>query len=226
MVSAAIVRTVLAGAVVAASVSVAAAQGSVTQPKQGQGGSVVQGSAGTSGAKAPEGLQTCEKPMGAMAVVEPQTEVLTYLRRYQLSSPVGLIRMMIQQSNCFIVVERGVGMQNMAQERQLAQAGQTRTGSNMGGGQMVTADFVLTPNVVFAENNAGGVGAGAVGGMFGRTAGAIAAVSFGGAFLTLPALPQRLPVRSGALHGSAGAAANRLAAAARMPGGRLWSLTL
>ena len=82
--------------------------------------------------------------------------------------------MMIQQSNCFIVVERGVGMQNLVQERQLAQAGQTRAGSNMGGGQMVTADFVLTPNVVFSENNAGGVGAGAVGGMFGGTAGAIA----------------------------------------------------
>ena len=174
MVNAAIIRSVLAGAVVMAGVTAAAAQGSVTQPKQGQGGSVIQGSAGTSSVKAPEGLQTCQKPMGAMAVVEPQTEVLTYLRRYQLSSPVGLIRMMIQQSNCFIVVERGAGMQNLAQERQLAQAGQTRAGSNMGGGQMVTADFVLTPNVVFSENNAGGLGAGAVGGMFGKTAGAIA----------------------------------------------------
>ena len=37
----------------------------------------------------------------------------------------------------------------------------------MGGGQMVAADFVLTPAVVFSENNAGGVGGG-VGGLFGR----------------------------------------------------------
>jgi len=37
------------------------------------------------------------------------------LSRYNLRSPVGLIRMMIQQSNCFIVVERGVGMQNRMQ---------------------------------------------------------------------------------------------------------------
>jgi len=162
-----------------AGVSSAAAQGSVTQPKQGQGGSVIQGSAGTNGAKAPEGLQTCEKPMGAMAVVEPQSEVLTYLRRYQLSSPVGLIRMMIQQSNCFIVVERGAGMQNLAQERQLAQAGQTRAGSNMGGGQMVTADFVLTPSVVFSENNAGGVG-GAIGGLLGGRGGAALGAITGG----------------------------------------------
>jgi hypothetical protein len=148
------------------------AQG-VTKPKQGQGGSVVQGSAGPGGSSGDSGLEHCDKPMGAMAVVEPQTHILTMLGRYRLGSPVGLIRMMIQQSNCFIVVERGVGMQNMMQERALAEGGQLREGSNMGGGQMVTADFILTPAVVFNENNAGGVGA-AVGGIFGRTAGAVA----------------------------------------------------
>jgi len=157
-------------ALVAAS---AAAQGGITAPKQGQGGSAVKGAAGTGGGVGDNGLEHCDKPMGAMAVVEPQTEMLTYLRRYQLSSPVALIRMMIQQSNCFIVVERGVGMQNMMQERNLAAAGQTRQNSNMGGGQMVTADFIMTPSVVFSENNAGGLG-GAVGGLFGGKAAAVA----------------------------------------------------
>jgi hypothetical protein len=142
---------------------VAAAQGGITKPKPGQGGSVVTGSAGTSGSTAPEGLERCDKPMGAVAVVEPQSEVITALLRYKLQSPVGLIRMMIQQSNCFIVVERGAGMQNMMQERQLASSGQLRQDSNVGGGQMVTADFVMTPSVVFSENNAGGVGGGVAG---------------------------------------------------------------
>ena len=150
---------------IAGAAAVAAAQG-VTQPKQGQGGSVVKGAAGTNGSTGDNGLEHCDKPMGALAVVEPQHEVLMALARYKLQSPVGLIRMMIQQSNCFIVVERGVGMQNMMQERQLAAAGETRQGSNMGGGQMVTADFVMTPSVVFSENNAGGVGA-AAGGLLG-----------------------------------------------------------
>jgi hypothetical protein len=162
-------------AVTACAVLIAAsatAQG-VTQPKQGQGGSVVKGAAGTEGSTGDDGLQHCDKPMGAMAVVEPQSQVLTALMRYHLQSPVGLIRMMIQQSNCFIVVERGAGMQNLMQERALSNAGQTREGSNMGGGQMVAADFVLTPNVVFSENNAGGVG-GAVGSVFGSKAGAVA----------------------------------------------------
>src|ERR1041385_7770277 len=132
--------------------SYAAAQGGLTQPKQGQGGSVVKGAAGTEGSTGDNGLEHCPKPMGALAVVEPQHEMLAALMRYKLQSPVGLIRMMVQQSNCFIVVERGVGMQNMMQERQLANGGEMRQNANMGGGQMVPADFVMTPQVVFSEN--------------------------------------------------------------------------
>jgi hypothetical protein len=145
----------------------------ITKPKQGQGGSVIKGAAGTDGSRGDNGLEHCDKPMGAMAVVEPQSEVVTALLRYRLSSPVSLIRLMIQQSNCFIVVERGAGLQNLQQERQLAASGEARQGSNLGGGQMVAADFVLTPSVVFSENNAGGIG-GAVGGIFGGKAAAVA----------------------------------------------------
>jgi hypothetical protein len=149
----------------------AAGQG-ITSNKQGQGGSAIQGAAGTGGSK-DEGLEHCDKPMGSVAVVEPQSQILGYLRSYNLQSPSGLIRMMIQQSNCFIVVERGVGMQNALQERSLADAGELRQGSNVGGGQMVTADFILTPSVAFSENNAGGVGAAAAG-LLGRRVGAVA----------------------------------------------------
>jgi hypothetical protein len=170
--------SVLVGGICMLTAALAFAQGGLTKPKQGQGGSVVQGSAGTSGSTGDSGLEHCDKPMGALAVVEPQNEVLVALTRYNLSSPVGLIRMMVQQSNCFIVVERGAGMQNIMQERQLASAGQARQGSNMGGGQMVSADFVMTPAVVFSENNAGGIGGG-VAGLMGRRAAAVGAVAGG-----------------------------------------------
>ncbi len=156
----------------------AQAQG-VLDTKKGKGGSDVQGAAGTQGAQgAASDLEKCDKPMGAMAVVEPQDYVMGALARYNLQSPVGLIRMMIQQSNCFIVVERGQGMQNMMQERALAGGGEMRQGSNIGGGQMVAADFILTPAVVFSENNAGGVG-GALGGMLGGKARVLGAVAGG-----------------------------------------------
>src|SRR5260370_42129899 len=82
-----------------------------------------------------------------------------------------MIRMVNQQSNCFLVGERGVGMQNLMQERQLAAAGEARQGSNLGGGQMMAADFVMTPSVVFSENNAGGVGGAAGGVLPGKFAG-------------------------------------------------------
>ena len=164
-----------AGAMV---VAVAVGAQGITTAKQGHGGSVVQGSAGTGGASGDNGLEHCEKPMGALAVVEPQDIVLTSLTRYNLSSPAGLIRLMIQQSNCFIVIERGAAMQNLMQERQLASSGELRQNSNMGGGQMLSADFILTPSVEFSENNAGGVG-GAVGGLFGHRAAAVGAIAGG-----------------------------------------------
>ncbi len=169
--------TLIVAATLALSAAPARGQG-ITQPKQGQGGSVVKGAAGTDGSVGDKGLEHCDKPMGAMAVVEPQDFIIASLRRYNLASPVGLIRLMIQQSNCFIVVERGAGMQNIMQERALASSGQLRQASNMGGGQMVTADFVLTPAVVFSENNAGGMG-GAVGGLLGRRAPVLGAVAAG-----------------------------------------------
>ncbi|MCC6172784.1 MAG: hypothetical protein IT481_12225, partial [Gammaproteobacteria bacterium] len=131
-----------------------------------------------SGSTGDSGVEKCDKPMGAVAVVEPQDFVMSSLRGYGLGSPVGLLRMMIQQSNCFIVVERGIGMQNAMQERELAASGEARAGSNMGKGQMVAADFILTPEVVFSEGNAGGVG-GALGGVLSRANPLLGAVAGG-----------------------------------------------
>jgi hypothetical protein len=156
----------------------------LTDMKKGDGGSAVQGSTGPGGsADAASDLERCDKPMATVAVVEPQSHVLAGLTRYRLGSPSGLLRLMIQQSNCFLVVERGVGMQNMMQERALAKSGELRQDSNVGGGQIVSADYILTPAVVFSEDNAGGVGGalgGVVGGLFGRGAGALAGGVAGG----------------------------------------------
>lgn len=144
----------------------------ITEMKQGEGGSVAQGAAGPSGSTqgSESTLEQCDKPMGAIAVVEPQDFVIRALQRYDLQSPVGIIRMMIQQSNCFVVVGRGQEMNNIMQERALMEVGQLRENSNIGRGQIVSADFYLHPEVVFSESDAGGVGGGvgaALGGLFG-----------------------------------------------------------
>ena len=142
----------------------------------GEGGSAAQGSAGPQGAQnASAQLEKCDAPKGTLAVVEAQSQVIASLGRYGLQSPTGLIRMIVQQSNCFQVVERGVAMQNMMQERALAAGGQMQSDQNIGKGQMVAADFIITPSVVFSENNAGGMG-GAIGGLLGRFGGAGAVI--------------------------------------------------
>jgi hypothetical protein len=147
--------------------------------KQGESGAAVSGGSGPSGntanveptGKAPT-LEKCGKPLGTLAVSEPQDYVMQALQQAGLPKPNGLIRIMVQQSNCFMVVERGVAMQNIQQERALADGGQLRKGSNMGKGQLATADYVMTPEVVFKNNDAGGIG-GAVGGLLGHVGAAI-----------------------------------------------------
>ena len=140
--------------------------------KKGKGGSEIQG--GSSGGT--KDLEKCDTSMGSLAVVEPQDYASQAINRLGLPSPTGLIRLIVQQSGCFQLVERGMAMQNIMQERALSGGGQLQRNSNMGGGQMVTADYILTPDVAFSEGNAGGAGAalgllpgkaGAIGGLLG-----------------------------------------------------------
>lgn len=108
-------------------------------------------------------VETCSKKFGTITVVDPRTGV-GHLQKFGLGSPAALLRMMIQQSGCFDVVERGVAMQNIQQERALAAGGQLREGSNIGQGQLQVADFVMTPDVQIPTSDTGGI-AGALGGL-------------------------------------------------------------
>ncbi len=116
-------------------------------------------------------VEKCDREMGSLAVAEPQSHVIAGLSRYNLGSPSIMLRMIAQESGCFAVVERGVAMQNLQQERALAAGGQLQQGSNIGGGQMQVADFVMTPAVQFSDDT-GGVG-GAIGGLLGRAGGVL-----------------------------------------------------
>ena len=174
----------------------------------GKGGSMVQGSAGPGGnsQNATSQLERCDVPLGTLAVVEPQSQVMAGLQRYGLGSPTGIIRILIQQSNCFQIVERGAAMQNLMQERGLAAGGELQSGANIGKGQLVAADFVVNPSVVFSENNAGGVGAGVLGAFGGRLGliGAIAGgLKFKQAQTTMLLVDARSGVQVAAAEGSA-----------------------
>jgi curli biogenesis system outer membrane secretion channel CsgG len=154
-----------------------------TAPKVGSAESktVATGSAGGATAQGESSqLEKCAAPLGTLAVVEDQGadwyRILTTQRG--LTSTVPVLRMMVQQSNCFVVVERGRAMGNMQQERALQNSGELRGNSNFGRGQMVSADYSLTPEVTFSQRGTGGMGGGLAGlsrglGVLGAVAGGI-----------------------------------------------------
>ena len=118
-------------------------------------------------------LQRCQAPLGTVSLVENQDAGwYTILRNeYKLPPTANLLRLMIQQSNCFVVVERGAaGMRAIDRERQLMGSGEMRGGSNFGKGQMVASDYGLSPEIIFSNNDAGGIG-GALGGLIGGGSG-------------------------------------------------------
>jgi curli biogenesis system outer membrane secretion channel CsgG len=123
---------------------------------------------GSTSENASSALERCDRPFGSIAVVEDQNASWYHILsgQYRLTSTVPVLRLLMQQSNCFIVVDRGRAMGNMQQERALQQSGELRAGSNFGKGQMVSADYSMTPEVLFSERGTGGLGAaaGAVGG--------------------------------------------------------------
>ena len=101
------------------------------------------------------GLERCEKVVGTIAINEPQAQAISSMNTYGLKSPTDLLRSMVQESNCFTVVERGSAMTAMRQERQMASSGDFQKGSNVGKGQLQAADFILSPNIVFSQQDSG-----------------------------------------------------------------------
>jgi len=124
-------------------------------------------------------LEHCDQSLGTLAVVEDQASPWYYrlTREYKLTSTVPLIRLLVQQSNCFVVVERGRAFSQMQGERALQQSGELRQGSNFGQGQIVAADYSLNPMITFSQKDTKGLG-GALGvipyaGAFGALAGGL-----------------------------------------------------
>ena len=132
------------------------------------------GSAGGSNAQgANPNLERCESPLGSMALVEDESRnYYIFQRRYGFVSAVTSLRLLAQQSNCFVVVERGRALKNTQFERQLEESGELRSGSNFGKGQMVAADYSLTPDLIFQDPNTGSIG-GALGGLLGSVGAAV-----------------------------------------------------
>ena len=130
----------------------------------GGGDSKVTGSASQNGRRnAAVELPHCSKPLGTLALVEQDIPALAQLG---LTSPIPVIRLMVAQSGCFTVVDRGQALSRIAQENALAGRKQ----------KLVKADYFLTPDIITQNKNSGGF-AGGLGallpGIVGIVAGAV-----------------------------------------------------
>ena len=176
----------------------------VSQSSAAQSGSA----GGASSVDANPELEYCDEALGTVGVYEDQQERWwqTYYSRYpHLGSTVPVLRLMIQQSNCFVVVERGKAMRNVMGERDLQDSGEMRSGSGFGKGQMVAADYTMSPSVLFSQKT-GGIGA-AVGGLLGARNRKLGALAGGlkrkGASTTLLLIDNRSSVQIAAATGKA-----------------------
>ncbi len=168
------------------------------------------GSAGGASAEnANSQLERCAESLGTLAVVEDTNSnwYSSYQSNTKLGSTTPVLRLLVQQSNCFVVVERGRAMANVQQERALEQSGELREGSNYGKGQMVAADYSMSPSVTFSNNDAGRVGAGVGGlvpGPLGAAVGFVAGnAKFKEASTMLTLVDNRSTVQLAAAEGSA-----------------------
>lgn len=114
----------------------------------------------------------CTKRLGTITIVDGDDS--NGWTQANLAPPQKLLKVIVQKSGCFGLVDRGAGMDAAARERALNQSMGLQHGSNVGQGQIKAADYVLVAEVGSADSNTGGGGAaGLIGGLVGGQVGGL-----------------------------------------------------
>lgn len=117
-------------------------------------------------------IPRCSQKLGTISIVDGDDA--SGWTQNSLAPPQKLLKVIVQKSGCFSLVDRGAGMNAAAKEREIGQNLGLQRGSNVGKGQIKAADFVLVAEVGSADSNTGGGGAaGLIGGLVGGRAGAV-----------------------------------------------------
>jgi curli biogenesis system outer membrane secretion channel CsgG len=77
------------------------------------------------------------------------------MSRYSLPSPLSLMRLMMQQSGCFRVVDRSAGIDAAKREQELQDSGMLRKDQTIRKRQVIEAQYSMLTSIVFSEKNAG-----------------------------------------------------------------------
>jgi hypothetical protein len=138
---------------------------------------VTGGAAGGTSAGANPSLERCDAPLGTLAVDDGRGKdwYASFGAATQVTSIEPLLRVAVQQSNCFVITAIG----NSRTDSRLTaitdkqrNSGEFRAGSQQQKGQRVAADYFLEPSIII-DNDSTGRLAGALGGLLGRGAGVI-----------------------------------------------------
>jgi curli biogenesis system outer membrane secretion channel CsgG len=121
-------------------------------------------------------IPVCAKKLGSISVIEPEDST-SWWTGQQLPAPSKLIKVFVNKSRCFTLVDRGAGMDAAMRERELASSGELRGRSNIGKGQVKAADYVMVPDLIAQNSDAGG---NAIGGLLGGLVGGRAGAVLGG----------------------------------------------
>lgn len=116
-------------------------------------------------------IPQCAHSLGSVTIVEPDNQ---WWRELNLGSPEAILKIFIQQSGCFKLVDRGRAMQSRSSEHVITESGDLLAGSNLGKGQVKAADYFLQPDLLTSNSNdLGNVMGGLLGGHIGAIAGAL-----------------------------------------------------
>ncbi len=114
----------------------------------------------------------CDEPYGTIALQEAAGG--DWWDSYDLENPEALIKLYVNESGCFTLVDRGAGLEMNTNERMIAESGGMQVGSNVGSGQLLAADFFLVPDLITNDDDSGGRRIGGIlGGKIGDSIGGI-----------------------------------------------------
>jgi curli biogenesis system outer membrane secretion channel CsgG len=114
----------------------------------------------------------CNRKLGTLSIVDGDDS--SGWTQYNLASPQKVLKAIVQRSGCFNLVDRGAGLSAAEKERAIGGNLGLQRGSNVGQGQIKSADYVLVAEVQGRNSNVGGGAvAGAIGGMIGGRVGGL-----------------------------------------------------
>lgn len=133
---------------------------------------------GASSVDANAELERCDAPLGTLAVDDGRGSdwAADFGRATSVTTVEPLIRLAVQQSNCFVITSVGSTRLDSKMQRitdKQRESGEYRSGSNQQKGQRVAADYFLEPRVIIDNSPTSEVG-GAIGGMLNNTLGKLA----------------------------------------------------